>query len=63
MKTARSLFRRIADKIASPLSIFDEHTTVDLELDTDDLIADLDSGWLDWRSRISETGEALREVA
>ena len=63
MKTARSLFRRIADKIASPLSILDEHTKFDLELDTDDLIADLDSGWLDWRSRISQTSEALREVA
>jgi hypothetical protein len=63
MRTSRSLIRRIGDRIASPLRIFDENTTFDLDLDADDLIADLDSGWLDWRSRISQTADALREVA
>lgn len=61
MLTIKKIVERLSNWINAPL--VGDGSTVGLDLTADDLIADLDPGWLDWRRELEDASEPMREVA
>ena len=59
----RSILTRFVEILTAPLDRFDVAKTIHIDVEHDELLADLDPGWLEWRSSLAASRQRQSQAA